>query len=158
DGVAHAPMGVAVVDRYDRWVEFDQPVHCKIFLRQRVTDEMARVVEYDGDDFALVYSIAAGQTFPLVAQAYRGGPGAAKLAVQVEANDHDLRVLGPDGDERLRVYQYAADAATTHVEVTGPAIDDVEALEHLACALPARAELGPVPQFLLNRATGGRDP
>jgi len=158
DGVTHNRFGVAVVDHYDRTFIFAQPMPCKIFLRQRVTDEDARTVEYDGDDFALLYSIAANRPYPLVAQAFRGGIGAAKLAVQIEANDHDLRVLGPDGDVRIVVHDYAGDAAATGIELSGPPNLDLAAIAHLACALPARTELGPVPQFLLNRSTGGRDP
>jgi hypothetical protein len=149
--------GVGVVDTYEREFSFATPLPCKLFLHRRVTDEKARVVEYDArvgnSERSVVYSIVANDAYPLRADVY-DGMGVRKFTV--EADDHDLQVQVGDRTA-LVVTNYDGSAATTKTQLLA-GIEDPDGLALLACALPIRTELGPVPAFLLNRASGGRDP
>jgi len=151
--VAQNHNKVAVVDEYERRFTFSEPTPCDLFLHRRITDEAARIVEYDAKmatgERSLVYSIVKDDPLPLKAALYHGN----KETFRVELADHALRV-DADGSPVLSVTGYDLDAFATAAH----AIDDDAGLALLACALPVHKELGAIPQFLLNRTSGGRDP
>ena len=148
----------AVVDRYDKEVQFADPRACDIFLEQRATDENARTVEYDARvgtrPLAIVYSIVATDPLPLQLSLF--GAGGTSL-LSVRAGDHALEVFDGDGQLVRSVDQY--DGPQTQTMVDGAArIADGDALTLLGCAVAGRAALGSVPAFLRNLASGGSVP
>jgi len=148
----------AVIKVYDRDLQLTQPRACAIHLLQRATDESARTVEYDarvGEHAAsIVYSIVAASPYPLQVSLY--DPHGANT-FSVAASDHALQVLGPGGALLRSVDGYDQAEAQTTVTGSGP-IDDRDGLTLLGCALAGRAELGAVPAFLRNLASGGLVP
>jgi hypothetical protein len=164
-GCAVDPVGrqgskIAVVDSYERDYSWTDPVPCELFLHRRVIDEEARFVEYDaridGMEISAIYSIDAKAARPVIVEVYRGSPGSAQQSLHVEAAGHDLEVIS-DAGLMMVVSGYDGPSDSTTIQPRS-VIDDREGLTLLACALPVRTELGPVPQFLLNRSSGGRDP
>lgn len=147
--------GVAVVDRYEREFAWSSPDACRVYLDQRVTDQDARVVEYaaelDGEPVSIVYRLDEAAPRPVRVDVFAAaGP---TLSAELDA-DH-LVVRGADGEVALAVDGYGRGPADTLVDAVAP-IDEASLLAVARCALPLRAELGPVPPFLRNQDVPGR--
>jgi hypothetical protein len=158
--VESTPYSVAVVDEYEQPFHWDEPRPCDIFLHERVTDEESRFVEHHarvGDrELAILYSIAdPSEPHPLRVDVYELS-GEQRLAIT--ADDVNLVVRDALGDASYEVAEYDEAPPVTGIEAAGRPVNDPDALHLLGCALPLRAELGAVPAFLRNRATGGRLP
>lgn len=158
DNVGSTASHDAVVQVYNREVQFAQPTACDIFLVQRATDENGRTVEYDGQvnghAESVVYSIVASDPLPLQVAVY---DATGMNAFTVKAADHSLQVLGPDGTLVRAVDGYDDVAAATMTHGTDQALD-ADGLALLGCALADRRTLGDVPAFLRNLSSGGQVP
>lgn len=146
---------VAVVDQYGREFRWDAPEACTVFLDRRITDQEARVVEYlarvDGAPASILYALHEGSELPVRVEVY--APGGAHLAIALD--EERLVARGRDGEVALEVVGYAGGPDATEITVAAP-IDEAALLALTACALPLRAELGPVPPFLRNQDVPGR--
>jgi hypothetical protein len=154
------PNPIAVVDEYEQRFQWDAPRECDILVHRRITDEDARSVEYHARvgqrEMAALYSIGDPDSeYPVRVAVF---DLAGRQPLGVTANDRDLLILGADGEPSVEVRHYDDTAAVSRVERIGPPIKDGYALHLLGCALPLRVEMGAVPAFLRNRASGGRLP
>lgn len=149
---------IAVVEVYERHFRWTDPVPCEVFLHRRITDESARIVEYDARigerEYSILYSVRSEDSHPLRVDVFEvtGGEG-----FSLEANEDTVRRLGLDGSLELEVFGYGAGRQHTNVRVVVESDADA-ARALLGCALPLRGELGAVPQFLRNRGAGGQVP
>jgi hypothetical protein len=123
--------------------------------RRAAYDERAYIIEYAvrvGEvPYWVSYAVQPNDSRPLVVEVH-GEAGVMLLGVH--AGDQDLIVV--DAQERvlLEVDDYAAMSSQWHRE-PGAATIPLAVFEVLGCVLPLRTELGRVPHFLLNRASGG---
>lgn len=157
-GVQPGTDSIAVTEEYEQRFVWSEPVPCDVFLHRRMTDESARIVEYDariGDrEYSIMYSIQESDDLPLRVDLV--GVNNDELFSLV-ADEETVRVLDEHGEVAFEVQGYAGPRGQTEVRDSG-SIDAAGGLQLLACALPVRAQLGSVPAFLQNRASGGQLP
>lgn len=157
-GAGDPTSGVAeytVVDLYRRTFRFDLPVPVELFVDYRAISFEGKVAEYGvtvgGRDLLLLYSIIPGDELPLRTEVF--DRRSLEPLVVARADDQDLVVANRD-DVVLAVQDYLT-PERSEVTANGEPVPD-EALRALQAVLPARGELGLVPQFFLNRADAGQ--
>lgn len=153
--VANSHEHIAVVDRYDREYTWPTPESCNVYLDQRITDQEARLVEYEAEQegaaMSVVYSLDAAAKHPLRLDVYSG----PELTLSAELDPEHLVMRDRYGAVALEVDGYGRSEAETTVRSYAK-IDQAAQLALTRCALPLRGELGPIPPFLRNLDLSGR--
>jgi hypothetical protein len=150
DGVTMGTHDYTVIERFDRAFRFESPTPSDVYVEYRALSYPAHVAEYGlriGDrELVAVYSIAPAELLPLYAEVF----DRATLEPLVTARSNDMRLEVSDASDVVLVVDDYLSPSSPGIAVQSRALDP-DALATLESVLPARGELGVVPQFFLNR-------